>query len=404
MTRAPFTGSLTQQPAIPEEGIAAAVDLLRSGRLHRYNTAPGETSEAAALERGYAEWQGARYCLALASGGQAMQIALRAAGVEPGAPVLTNSFTLAPVPGAIAAVGGRPVFVEITCDLVIDLDDLTAKARASGARVLLLSLMRGHLCDMERLMQVAEAEGLRVIEDCAHTMGARWNGTRSGSFGLAGCFSTQTYKHLNSGEGGLLVSDDAEFMARATMLSGSYMLYDRHGAGPDLTAFAEARLQMPNLSARMDNLRAAILRPQLRNIDQSIAEWNARHDRVAEILDASPAIRMPHRPEAEQYVGSSIQFFLDDIGPSEAKGFVADLARVGVEVKWFGAAEPAGFTSNHTSWCYVQRQELPRTDALLSGLFDMRIPLTLTLEDCELIARHIADAALRIETGAPVPS
>ena len=242
------------------------------------------------------------------------------------------------------------------------------------------------------------------MADCAHTMGARLNGTRSGSFGLAGCFSTQTYKHLNSGEGGLLVSDDAEFMARATMLSGSYMLYDRHGAGPDLEAFSEARFEMPNLSARMDNLRAAILRPQLRNIDQSIGEWNARHDRVAEILDACPAIRMPHRPEAEQCVGSSIQFFLDDIGPSEAEGFVADLAGVGVEVKWFGAAEPAGFTSNHKSWRYVQQQTLPRTDALLSGLFDMRIPLTLTLEDCALIARHIADAALRIETGAWVPS
>src|SRR5680860_611749 len=141
MTRPPFTGSLTQQMPIPEEGIAEAVDLLRSGRLHRYNVALGEVSQTAELEREYAAWQGARYCLAITSGGQAMQIALRAAGVVAGDPVLTNGFTLAPVPGAIAAVGGRPILVEINRNLVLNLDDLAAKAQASGARILLLSNM-----------------------------------------------------------------------------------------------------------------------------------------------------------------------------------------------------------------------------------------------------------------------
>lgn len=399
MARPPFTGNLTQQLPIPEEGIAAAVDLLRSGRLHRYNVVPGEVSQAAELEREYATWQGARYCLAVASGGQAMQIALRAAGAGAADLVLTNGFTLAPVPGAIAAVGARPVLVEITRDLVIDLDDLAARARASGARFLLLSNMRGHLCDMDRLMQIAAAEGFAVIEDCAHTMGARWNGKLSGSFGLAGCFSTQTYKHINSGEGGLLVSDDADLMARATIMSGSYMLFERHGAGPDLAAYRDARLDAPNMSARMDNLRAAILRPQLRAIETAIAGWNARYDHVAGVLDTCQAIRLPLRPAPEFYVGSSIQFFLDGLDSAAAAGFVAALAGVGVEVKWFGAAEPAGFTSTHKSWRYVAAQDLPRTDALLSCLFDMRIPLTLSLDDCDLIAHHITDAAQKLGDG-----
>lgn len=402
MVRPPFTGNLTQQLPIPDEGIAAAVDLLRSGRLHRYNVVAGEVSQSAALEREYAAWQGRRYCLAVASGGQAMQIALRAAGAGAADRVLTNGFTLAPVPGAIAAVGARPVLVEITRDLVIDLDDLAAKARASGARFLLLSNMRGHLCDMDRLMQIAAAEGFAVIEDCAHTMGARWNGKLSGSFGLAGCFSTQTYKHLNSGEGGFLVSDDADLMARATIMSGSYMLYESHGAGPDLEAYRDARLDSPNMSARMDNLRAAILRPQLRAIETAIAGWNARYDRIASILDACQAIRLPLRPASEFYVGSSIQFFLDGLDSADATAFVAALAGVGVEVKWFGAAEPKGFTSTHKSWRYVAVQDLPRTDALLSCLFDMRIPLTLGLDDCDLIAHHITDAAQKLGDGVRV--
>lgn len=392
MSPARFDKSFTQQMPIPESGIEAAVAVMRSGRLHRYNTRGTDESEAMALERDFALWQGARYCLAVASGGQAMQIALRAAGVMPGDAVLTNGFTLAPVPGAIAAVGARPVLVEITEDLVIDLADLGPKAKASGARVLLLSHMRGHLCDMDRLVRIAADLGLTLIEDCAHTMGARWNGRKSGSFGLAGCFSTQTYKHLNSGEGGLLTSDDAGFMARATVLSGSYMLYDRHGAGPSPDSYRSIRLETPNCSARMDNLRAALLRPQLREIDTAIAAWNARYDLLAERLARSPAIRLPMRPAAEFYVGSSIQFRLPGISRDQAASFVADMAAVGVELKWFGGADPVGFTSDHHSWQYVAAQDLPKTDAILSGLFDMRLPLTFTLSDCAVLADLITGA------------
>jgi dTDP-4-amino-4,6-dideoxygalactose transaminase len=122
-----FTGSFTQQEPISEEGIAAALAVLHHGRLHRYNTAPGEISETALLEEDFAGLVGAKYCLAVASGGYAMATALRAVGVGQGDAVLSNGFTLAPVPGAIAAVGARPVFVEVTEDLTIDLNDLEAK-------------------------------------------------------------------------------------------------------------------------------------------------------------------------------------------------------------------------------------------------------------------------------------
>ena len=387
-----FTASFTQQQPLPEDAIAAAEAVMRSGRLHRYNVAPGEMSEAARLEEEFARWQGASYCLALASGGQAMQIALRAAGVKPGERVLTNAFTLAPVPGAIAAVGAVPVLVETTDDLVIDLDDLAAKATQSGAHVLLLSHMRGHMCHMDKLSALARANGLRVIEDCAHTMGARWNGQKSGSFGLAACFSTQTYKHLNSGEGGLLTTDDADLMARAVILSGSYMLYERHGAAPPAEAFAQVKLDTPNMSARMDNLRAALLRPQLARIEGNLAGWNERHDRIAARIATHPAVRMPSRPQQENYVGSSIQFRVPALPPEACIALIAAAAARGVELKWFGAAEPAGFTSTHTSWRYIARHELPQSERVLATLFDMRIPLTFSLDDCDLIATHILGA------------
>jgi len=393
MTPRPFTGAFTQQEPIGEAAIASAVEVLRSGRLHRYNTLPGEASQAALLEADYAGWQARRYCLACASGGYAMHIALLAAGLRPDEPVLTNAFTLSPVPGAVANAGGRAVLVECTRDLVIDLDDLDAKAAATGARFLLLSHMRGHSADMERLGRIVAARGLTLIEDCAHTMGAAWNGVKSGNFGLAACFSTQTYKHMNSGEGGLLVSDDPDFMARATILSGSYMLYERHGAAPDASHFADIRLDTPNCSGRMDNLRAAILRPQLAELDRNIERWNERYRTLETALRASGAFHLPERPAAESYVGSSIQFLIEGISPNAAQEFVAANKALGVELKWFGAAEPVAFTSNHHSWRYLGPQSLPATDAVLAGLFDMRIPLTFSVADCAHIAEIIIHCA-----------
>ncbi len=389
-----FKGSFTQQEPIPEDAIQRAVEIMRSGRLHRYNTAPDETAEVPLLEQEYADYMGTKYCLAVTSGGYALTTALRAFGLQAGEPVLTNGFTLAPVPGAIAGAGGRPVLVEVTKDLLIDLDDLAAKITSSKARVLLLSHMRGHIADMDALMTLCSKAGIAVIEDCAHTMGASWRDTLSGKHGLAACYSTQTYKHMNSGEGGFLISDDAELMARATILSGSYMLYGKHIASPPEEVFRKIRLETPNCSGRMDNLRAAILRPQLKLLDENCRRWNAQYDAVAHELANVPAIRLPHRPDEEHYVASSFQFNLPDFSEAQIKGFLDSAKARGVELKWFGAAEPVAFTSRHESWTYAGRQHLPQTDSVLSTLIDMRLPLTFSINDCKLIGRIIRDCVL----------
>ena len=390
-----FTGNFTQQDPLPQAALDAALAVLGHGRLHRYNVAPGEIAETALLEEEFAAFTGARYCLAVASGGYALACALRTLDLAPGSVVLTNAFTLAPVPGAIASVGLVPAYVEVTEDLTIDLNDLSAKIATTGARVLMLSHMRGHLADMEALMAICDAAGVRVIEDCAHTMGASWAGTASGRHGVIGCYSTQTYKHMNSGEGGFLVSDDADLMARAILLSGSYMLYPRHRAAPPPEAFEAARWTTPNISGRMDNLRAAILRPQLADLPRQIARWNALYQTVERGLAETPGIQLPHRPQAEAYVGSSIQFRLPGWTPARIQSFVAACAARGVELKWFGAPEPVAFTSTHHSWHYAPAQVMPETDRILSTLLDMRLPLTFSTEDAAQIARIISDEVSR---------
>lgn len=105
------------------------------------------------------------------------------------------------MPGAIHNTGAQIILVEITDDYTIDFDDLAARAAEKDVKWFMMSHMRGHIADMDRIMEICRQHGITLIEDCAHTMGARWNGKLSGSFGTAACFSTQTYKHMNSGEG-----------------------------------------------------------------------------------------------------------------------------------------------------------------------------------------------------------
>ena len=382
-----FTGSFTQQEPIPDAAIEAALAVMQSGRLHRYNTAPSEAGETALLEQEFANLVTAKFCLAVASGGYALATALRAVGIGHGDAVLTNAFTLAPVPGAIAAVGATPIYVGVTEDLTIDLDDLAAKA--DQARVLMLSHMRGHICDMDRLMEICEAAGITVIEDCAHTMGGYWRDTPSGRHGAVGCYSAQTYKHVNSGEGGFLVTDDEEIAARAIMLSGSYMLFERHLAAPDPSVFDRIKYETPNISGRMDNLRAAILRPQLQDLDRQVERWNARYRVLEAGVAETPGLTLVHRPAEERIVGSSFQFLLLDWAEGKIRDVVTRCADRGVELKWFGAAEPVAFTSRYDSWRYAPAERMPKSDRVLAGILDMRVPLTFSLDDCALIARII---------------
>jgi dTDP-4-amino-4,6-dideoxygalactose transaminase len=396
-----FKGNFTQQEPLPQQALEAAAHVLGHGRLHRYNVVAGETAEAALLEQEFAQLTGSRYCLALASGGAAMRVALRAIGVGRGDFVLSNGFTLPPVPGAITAVGAKTIFVEVTKNLTIDFDDLALKIVQSDAKTLLLSHMRGHICDMDRLMSLCNTHGVRVIEECAHTMGAHWNGLPSGRHGVMSCYSTQTYKHINSGEGGLLISDDDEAMARAILLSGSYMLYDRHLAAPKSEIFANLKLETPNMSSRMDNLRAAILRPQLSVLPERVARWRVLYDTLAQGLSDTPGLALTKRAAGENFTGSSFQFLIMDWDSPRLQSLVARAAKRGVDLKWFGAEEPLGFTSRYDHWKFTKGAPLPKTDLILQGLFDMRLPLSFSPDDCVLIARILRAEILSISQSGP---
>lgn len=394
---------LTDPPPIPQAAIDAALEVLRSGRLFRYGEDTAAELHAARLEAEFAAYVGARYCVAMASGGSTMMVALKTTGVGAGSPVLFNAFTLAPVPGSIVHAGGEAVPVEIGDDYLIDLDDLVVRAKQTGARHLMLTHMRGHIADLERTVEVCEQLGLTVIEDCAHTMGARWNGRMTGTFGKVGCFSTQTFKHINSGEGGLLVTDDDEVAAAAILYSGSYAQYAQHGAAPPREVFQRLLPQIPNFSVRMSNLEAALLRPQLAELDRRAVIWRERYTQLHDLLVRIPGVSIPDRDAREEFVPSSIQFSIEGVAAATVDRFLAGAAARGVMIKWFGRSDYVGFTSRREHWAYIDDDgALEATSRTLASLYDLRIPLSLTEADCQLIGEIIEDelrAAKETEEG-----
>jgi dTDP-4-amino-4,6-dideoxygalactose transaminase len=282
----------------------------------------------------------------------------------------------------------------VTPDYVIDPADLRHKARATGAKVLLLSHMRGHIADMDAVSAVCREEGIALIEDCAHAMCASWNGRTIGTFGVAAGFSAQTYKHLNAGEGGFLVLDDDRMAARAILHSGSYMLHGQHLSAPAAEILALEARETPNFSMRMTALAAAMLRPQLAKLPRRVARFNAIHDRIAMGLRRSQHANVPRRDAGRQvFSATSVQFSLPGFSPPEIEAVLACAKARGLPIKWFGAAEQVGFTSAPRHWNYTGEQgALAATHAVLATLCDIRTPVTLTDDECDLIAEIVREA------------
>ncbi|TQV83062.1 DegT/DnrJ/EryC1/StrS family aminotransferase [Denitrobaculum tricleocarpae] len=397
MAEVTFSGDLSAPDPVPEAGIEAAVRLLRDGRLFRYGEDRSSIPEAALLEQEFAAYQGRKYCVAVNSGGCAIFLALKAAGVCAGDKVLVNAFTLAPVPGAISHAGADPVLVDINDRYVVDLEDLDRKAAESGAGFFLMSFMRGHIPDMDAVVEICARHGITMIEDCAHTMGGGWNGRLTGTFGKAGCFSAQTFKQINSGEGGLIVTDDEDLAARAILLSGSYMLYAQHRARPPMEVFERHRFSTPNCSMRMSGLVAALLRPQLASLDERNLRWRRIYDTLAAELAGIDGLVLPARPAEEDFAPTSMQFSVspDLLDDGQLAHFIQDADAHGVHVKWFGATDPVGFTSRHDHWRYIDGSAagaVPNADRILSRLCDFRLPLWLSEADCRTIAAVLKQA------------
>ncbi|RYH08908.1 DegT/DnrJ/EryC1/StrS aminotransferase family protein [Tropicimonas sp. IMCC6043] len=374
---------------IPEAARAEIDRLLSSGDLFRY-TATAD-APVTLLEREFAEAMGSRYALAVSSCSAALFLSLKALDLPRGARVLIPAFTFAAVPSAIVHADCQPVLVECGANYRIVLEDFEAKL-TDDIGAIIISHMRGHTSDMDAIMALADARGVPVIEDAAHSLGTVWSGRKIGTIGRIGCFSFQSYKLLNSGEGGILITDDADLIARAVIMSGAYEHNWKKHDGLQ-AAFERWQNRLPLYNMRLQNLSAAVIRPQLGELARRVRDGRANHDYVAERLNRSSWLDVPPPLAQELRAPDSIQFNLVGMSDDEVRVFLAAAEAAGVKVSVFGMS-----TDNARAfwnWQFIEGgvQELPATRAMLMRACDLRLPARLTQPELDVIVEALIGAA-----------
>ncbi|WP_299551793.1 aminotransferase class I/II-fold pyridoxal phosphate-dependent enzyme [uncultured Tateyamaria sp.] len=360
--------------------------LLTSGDLFRY-TAP-EGSPVSLLEAEFAELMGSKFALAVSSCSAALFLSLKALDLPRDARVMIPGFTFAAVPSSILHADCLPVLCEVDDNYRVNIDDFVEKL--PSVQAVIISHMRGHTSDMDAIMTLCSAASIPVIEDAAHSLGTLWNGRKIGTIGTIGCFSFQSYKMINAGEGGIMITDDADLVARAIIMSGAYEHnWKKHPVLQD--AFAKHQNQWPLYNLRMSNLSAAVIRPQLPHLAQRVKDGRYNHDHVAALLDQSPHIDVPSPLHGEVRAPDSIQFNLIDMSDTQVDSFVAAAADAGIKVQVFGAS-----TDNARAfwnWQFIpDLPELPKTRAMLMRACDVRLPVHLPTGTLDAVAEALLSA------------
>jgi len=381
------TPNVHDSDPIPEAARDAIDALLQSGDLFRY-TAP-QDAPVALLEAEFAALLGAKYALAVSSCSAALFLSLKALGLPRDARVLLPGFTFAAVPSSVVHADCVPVLCEVGDNYRVDLADFEAKL--NGISAIIISHMRGHTSDMDAIMALADARGIPVIEDAAHSLGTTWNSRNIGTIGRVGCFSFQSYKMINAGEGGILITDDADLVARAIIMSGAYEHnWKKHPVLHD--AFGRWQNQLPLYNLRMSNLSAAVIRPQLPLLAARVKGGRTNHDYVAARLNKSHFITVPDALPPEVRAPDSIQFNLLGMDDSEVLSFATQAAAHGVKVQVFGLSQDNARA--FWNWQFMpEMPELPQTRAMLMRACDVRLPVRLTRDELDVIAEILIDTA-----------
>ena len=375
---------------IPQEGIDLAVSAMNAGVMYRYQPKKKEQSITANLERDFSKYMGVKHTIGTNSCGSAMYIALNIVGVEPGDKILTNAFTFHAVPSVIHHARAVPVLVESNREWAMDAEDLDRKATETGAKILLMSYMRGHVPDMDAVMEVVKKHDLIFIEDCAHAYATLWNGQLLGTFGEIGCFSTQSSKGMSAGEGGLFITDDDEYAAKAALYAGSYeRLWTKHY---DLDAEIMDRLQnqIPGYSMRMQEVTAAMLTPQIERLEHikniHVENWNLLHSLVKD--HANIEVPMP-LPQVDSFC-DTMQFHLVGLSREKADQFIDVMKMEGIPMQIFGAKRNA---RDYRQWEYVEahKEELGDTIANIEFACDLSLQPHLTQENMRTISQVLHD-------------
>jgi perosamine synthetase len=278
-------GDILTWPIITQEDEQAVLEVLRTGRMSGWDV-------TLQFEKEFADWHGTRYALSFNTGTASLQAAFWACGLRHGDELIGPSMTYWASCLPAMNMGATIVFAETDPEtLCIDPDDLHQRISAR-TKVIVAVHYAGHPCDMDPIMEIANARGIKVVEDVSHAHGGLYKGRLVGTIGHVGAMSIMSGKSLPSGEGGMLITNDEEIWRRATIW-GHYERTAEVLKGTDLERFAG--LPWGGLKNRMHQLSSAVGRVQLKHYRERMTEIQKAMNYFWDQLEGTPGIRA-HRP------------------------------------------------------------------------------------------------------------
>jgi perosamine synthetase len=233
----------------------------------------------AGFEKAICDFTGAKYGVAVSSGTAALHAAMNAAAIGPGDEVIVPAMTFAATANCVVYQGGTPVFADVEADtLLIDPDDVERKITARTRAVIAVDYA-GQPCDYDRLRQIADSHGLVLAADACHSLGARYKGRRAGTLADLTVFSFHPVKHITTGEGGMIVTDDAGLAEKMRRFRNHGINADHHQRRDQESWFYE--MESLGFNYRLTDIQCALGISQLRKLPQ----WLARRQEIAEIYD-----------------------------------------------------------------------------------------------------------------------
>ncbi len=342
------------------------------------------------LEQELCEASGAGHAVAVSSCTAALHLACAALGVGPGDEVLCPTLTFVASANAPRALGARVRFCESLGEDDLTVDPASVKARLGPQTKAIVAVhYAGFACRMEEVLAAVAAHGIPVIEDCAHALFTTYRGRTLGLHGRVGCFSFFSNKNITCGEGGALLTDDGALADELRRLRSHGMTsptLERHkgrASGYDVT--------VAGFNYRLDEIRAALLRAQLRRLPSFLRRRRELFARYAERLEGTP-VRLPFRgaDRQAQYEDTAIHL-LPILLPQDV-----DRAAVMARLKEVGIQTSIHYTPVHTFTAYRQpRQELPRTEAVARRELSLPFYPAMADADVDLVADSLLAALAR---------
>jgi dTDP-4-amino-4,6-dideoxygalactose transaminase len=268
-----------------EEEIDAVMEVMQKGYLFRYGSEsdPKFLHKVSTLEKEFANYCGARYALATSSGTSSLLCSVMALGLKPGDEIIVPAYTFVASYTSVIFAGIVPVLAEIDDSLTIDPEDIERKITPRTKAIMPVHML-GNPCNMDKIMAIAKKHNLLVLEDSCQAAGASYKGKKIGTIGHMGAFSLNIFKTINSGDGGLVVTNDEKYYETA------FGVHDQ-GHKPNRFGVEVGARSVLGLNFRMNEITAAVGIAQLNKLDDIIQTLREKRSKLKSLISKAEGFK-----------------------------------------------------------------------------------------------------------------